>query len=678
MPIVETTKPSASRAAIQFVGEDWPGVDGKVGVLRIASTSERRPVVWGPVEVAHLHEQVRRIGPGLAALVLLDDGGAFAAGADLADMLLVGEAAAARRVAEDGLAVIEALRSTPSPVISVLTGAARGGGFELVLAGDLIVATEGAGPVALPEVSLGLVPGWGGATAVVRRCGQTVARRFTVDRPAAGKADHTVEEAASIGLVDAVVPIGQWREAAAAALRHGIAPRQHHGEAADEAVRGGGPAESEAHTLIALSPNTSPDVIQSRTADAFAHLLMTDQTRAMIYARRLLGRRDRAHKEPAFSSVRSAGVIGAGLMAGQLATLLLQYGGIPVQLVDVDQVRADAGVRAVRARLDRLAARERLAVSEAEHLKGMVSGTTDIAHLSNADFVVEAVFEDLSVKREVFTRLEREVSPTTLLATNTSSLSIDDIADALIHPGRFFGFHVFNPVSAVRLVELVRGGATNEESMVEAVALADRLGRVPVITADRPGFVVNRLLTRALGTVFDAIDSGADPDAANAALDSLEFPMRPLDLLSFIGPVVQLRIFETLAAHIPSRFRVPAWLQAFVARDGRTVLDSNGAASADLRAVLPPGSSDSGADLVAEVLNALADEAHRMLEEGVVAHPEDIDLCMILGANYPLGNGGLTPLLDRSGASQRAFGGSFHAPGSVSVPTPADEPSVSS
>jgi 3-hydroxyacyl-CoA dehydrogenase len=273
---------------------------------------------------------------------------------------------------------------------------------------------------------------------------------------------------------------------------------------------------------------------------------------------------------------------------------------------------------------------------------------------ADADFVVEAVFEDLAVKKAVFADLEDVVRPDAVLATNTSSLSVTAMAADLRHPERVVGFHFFNPVAVLPLVEVVRGEGTDDASLATAFAVARTLKKSTVLVKDAPGFVVNRLLTRFLGEITQAVDDGTDPTVADRALEPLGLPMSPFVLLQLVGPAIALHVAETLHDALGERFYVSPNLRALVAAkkpglwswnaQGQPYLDD------DTVSLLTTGSDPWRSEEVRDrAMSALADEIRLMLDEGVVAAAADIDLCLILGAGWPFHLGGITPYLHRAG-----------------------------
>jgi 3-hydroxyacyl-CoA dehydrogenase len=370
--------------------------------------------------------------------------------------------------------------------------------------------------------------------------------------------------------------------------------------------------------------------------------------------------------------VTKVGIVGAGLMAGQIALLLVRRLMVPVVLTDVDQGRLDQGVSQVHQEIAQLHAKGRISGDTANRLTALVTGSLTLDAFADADLVLEAVFEDLAVKKRVLTDVEAVVTPEAVLATNTSSLSVSAIAADLHRPERLVGMHFFNPVSVMPLLEIVRAEHTGDAALATAFALGKQLKKSCVLVSDRPGFVVNRLLARYLGEVLAAIDEGTPIEEADRALDPLGLPMSPMTLLALVGPAVALHTAETMHAAFPDRFVVSDNARRLVESGKSAVyLWDGGTPTVDpeVRAIFEAGTAPSTGDQVRErALAALASEIRIMLDEGLVAAPQDVDLCLILGAGWPFHLGGVTPFLDRSGVSERVTGARFLAPGVASVP----------
>jgi 3-hydroxyacyl-CoA dehydrogenase len=326
-------------------------------------------------------------------------------------------------------------------------------------------------------------------------------------------------------------------------------------------------------------------------------------------------------------------------------------------MTDLDQARVDSGVAYVHAEIDKQLARGRLSADAANRQKALVTGSASKDGFADADFVIEAVFEELAVKQQVFAEVEAIVRPDCVLATNTSSLSVTAMAAGLAHPERVVGFHFFNPVAVLPLVEVVRGTATDDAAVATALAVGSRAKKNCVIVADRPAFVVNRLLTRFLGEITKAVDEGTPFEVAEHAADPLGLPMTPFLLLQLVGPAIALHVAQMLTAAFPDRFSVSPKLRALAESGKTSVYRPDFSVDPDAAAILAGGDHPStGPEVLARALEGLAQEIRIMLDEGVVAAPEDIDLCMILGAGWPFHLGGITPYLDRTGIAAKVTG----------------------
>ena len=645
---------------------------------------------------AALTEVAARAGAGeIAAAAVTGRGGVFCGGADLAAVASVRTRDEVLGLARAGHEAFGLLAGLGVPTFALLDGAALGGGFELALACDYRVAADDVRALGLPETALGLVPGWGGAYRLPRLVGVHTALDVILRRPAAGR-PYPAEEAAEAGLVDAVLPADGFREAAlawAAAVASGeLAVSRRHlddqaswdaacsraGAMLDATPLGARPAARRALALVAAARDAEPEDAFAAEDEALADLAMSDEARAAVYTFRLVAaaRRPADAPDPALTRpVAKAGVVGAGLMAAQIAALLASRLRVPVAMRDIDEERVAAGLAAVRSGLERQVRAGRLAPDEAADVAGLVSGSTDAAVFSGCDLVVEAVTEVLDVKRRVFAELETLVGPDAVLATNTSALSVTAMADGLGHPERVVGLHFFNPVAAMPLVEVVRAERTDDAARATALDVAARLGKTAVVVRDRPGFVVNRLLVLLLGVVLDQVERGTPVEVADRALDPLGLPMPPFELLELVGPAVGLHVLTSLREDLGDRVPASPGLARLVA-EGRSLVVPPAAPGLPRRVdpaiqaafAAQPGTGADEAGVRDAVLTALTREIGLMLDEGVVASPQQIDLCLVLGAGWPGHLGGITPYLDRSGYSEKVLGRRLLPDGLANVP----------
>ncbi len=339
--------------------------------------------------------------------------------------------------------------------------------------------------------------------------------------------------------------------------------------------------------------------------------------------------------------MQRVGIVGAGLMARQLALLFLRRLEVPVVLRDLTQEQVDEAVSWIAGELDELVRRGRLGEGKARFLSSLVTGGTEWEVFAGCDLVLEAVFEEMSVKKDVFRELEAVVSAECVLATNTSSLSVAEMGSELEHPQRVVGMHFFNPVAVLPLVELARTPETDDETLATAWTVTKKLRKTGVLVRDSPAFVVNRLLGRQGSVVMQALDHGNTVEETDEAVLRLGLPMAPSVLLQLVGPKVASHVRRTLHEAWPDRYALSATLES-LAEGGEPVVVDHAPQSVD--------------EIHTAVLEALADEARHILEEGVVAEAADVDTCMLLGAGFPFWLGGITKHLDQTGVSERVVG----------------------
>lgn len=659
----------------------------------------RRPSTLGPNTLVELgtvlEEQRGRAARGEIVGVGVTGKPYFlAAGADLSAVKSLKDREAGLWMARLGHDVYSTLNDLGVPSFVFINGLALGGGLEIALNANYRTVSTGAGALALPEAFLGLVPGWGGVYLLPRLIGPANAVTVMLENALSNNRTLSGPAAFKLGIADALFEPADFLEQSLAWAARVLAGAEvsrpnavseplseDNSSAWDAAVeraktfveaKTSNAAPAPARVIELLEKGKHFTKAQSFAAEdeALADLMQTPQFRDTVYA--FLDLVQKRAKRPAGAPdpklarpVTKVGVVGAGLMAGQFALLFARQLKVPVVMTDIDQARVDKGVGYVHGEVDKLLAKGRLSQDAANRTKALVTGSVSKAAFADADFVIEAVFEELNVKKAVFAEIEAIVSPECILATNTSSLSVTAMAEDLQHPERLVGFHFFNPVAVMPLLEIVRAPKTDDAVLATAFATAKALRKTAVLVKDAAAFVVNRVLLRLMAEVSAAFDEGTDPHVADNALRPMGLPMTPFTLLAMVGIPVAQHVTESLHAAFGERFHVSANQQALIDAGIKGLWETGSDGSVSIPestlALLSFGSSPSTAqELLLKTQNALAEEIGLMLAEGVVAGPEDIDLCMILGAGWPMHLGGITPYLDRVGASERVNGKLFH------------------
>lgn len=619
----------------------------------------------------------------------------FAAGADLSGLAHLANRQQALAIGKLGHDVFRRLGESQVPTFAFINGLALGGGLEVGLHCNYrtMATTALSG---LPEVFLGLVPGWGGATLLPKLIGPERAVQVIIVNPLNNNTMLKAKDALKLGVVDAVFEPADFLEHSVgfvASVLNGSKKIERvnysddpnwesalaTGKAAALKKYGGADIEAPRRALELISASRTATKSSGFDAEdeTLADLTMSDSLRASLYAFNLIQKKRKkvegAPKPALARKVTKVGVVGAGLMASQLALVMVRNLKCPVVMTDLDQARVDKGVAWVGTEINKLVEKKRMSPEEAGRLISLVSGSTDQSIYAGCDFVVEAIFEELSLKQKLFKNLEKIVSSECVLASNTSSLHVESMAEGLEHPERVIGFHFFNPVAVMPLLEVARTTQTDDATTATAIAVGKELKKTMVITKDTPGFAMNRLLTRFMGEVTDAIDEGTPVEVADNSLRSLGLPMSPFELFGLVGPAIMLHVSETFNANLGPRYRISPTISRMV-KEGIGAFyikgaDGKFAPNPAAVALIEKGTNPSTAEQVKDrALRAMAEEARMMLDEGVVATAAEIDLCMILGGGWPLIIGGILPYLDQVGISEEVCGKRFHPRGVASLP----------
>ncbi len=673
------------------------GFNGNLALITLDNGQDHnRPNTFGAKSLASLDAAITdALSRKPVAIAITGKPFIFAAGADLSALAFLSKREQSLAIGKLGHDVFRRLGEIDVPTFAFINGLALGGGLEAGLhcTYRTVATTAFTG---LPEVFLGLVPGWGGATLLPKLIGPERAVQVIILNALNNNTMMKAKDALALGVADAVFEPADFLErsiAFAAKVLSGdkkIERPDYSNDPAWESALAKGKAA--AHKKYGGADIAAPTralklIADARTATrssgfdaedvALADLVMTDALRSSLYAFNLIQKKRKkvegAPKPALGRKVAKVGVVGAGLMASQLALVMVRNLKCPVVMTDLDQARVDKGVAWVHGELAKLVEKKRMSAETAGRLTGLVTGSVDQKVFATADFVIEAIFEELSLKQELFKNLEKIVTPECVIATNTSSLSVEAMTQGLEHPERVIGFHFFNPVAIMPLLEIARTTKTDDATTATAVFVGKELKKTMVITKDSPGFVVNRLLTRFMGEVTDAMDEGTPADVADNAMRSVGLPMSPFELLGLVGPGVALHVAETLHKNLGPRYRISPTMQRLVKENVKAfyIKNEDGGYIPNPAAValIEKGTSPStGEQVRMRALNALAEEARMMLDEGVVSTPAEIDICMLLGAGWPMILGGILPYLDREGVSEAVCGKRFHEKGVASLP----------
>jgi 3-hydroxyacyl-CoA dehydrogenase/enoyl-CoA hydratase/carnithine racemase len=531
----------------------------------------------------------------------------FCVGADVDEFTKIGSAEDALAGTRAGHGLFARIRALPFPTVAAVNGACLGGGLELALHCDARTVASNVRHIGFPEVALSIIPGWGGTQLLPRLIGPEAAARVVVLNPLRQNKLLTAADAVELGIADALLePVEFVDESLAYARSLAVereAPDWSDLESVvrktrsriDDAVHGATRAPYVALDLIAGARDWSIEEGYAAEEQAMAELMVSPQARAAAYAFTVVERRSKRPPNLPDAKPRpvgKVGIVGAGLMATQLATLFLKRLEVPVVLRDLEQSRVDAALESIRGEVK-------------PFLGTIVDGGTGWDRFEGCDLVLEAVFEELDVKRTVFDEV-RKVAPDAILATNTSSLPVEEM-------GADVALHFFNPVAVMPLVEIARTSRTTDEQLATAWDVVKKLRKRGVLVADSPGFVVNRLLTRMTTVLVDAIENGNTVEEVDDAILSLGMPMAPSVLREMVGPAVAQHVLETMHAAWPDRF---------------PLVPAGGGERRTLEQIRE------------RALDAVADEVQHLLAEGVVGDPADVDACLILGAGWPLFLGG--------------------------------------
>lgn len=609
----------------------------------------------------------------------------FVAGADIDEIADVTDPALAEQGARLGQRLFQSWNELPFPTIAAIRGSCVGGGTELSLAGDYILISDRKSVrIGLPEVRIGIVPAWGGCSRLPARIGLTAALDIIV----AGKSIDG-RKAFKIGLADALLPDPTFLQEArrfAEGVLQGRLPIKRRGELKSALLDGnpvgrkfvfsqarkrvlertGGhyPAALRAIEVVEVGVRRGLEAGLEAEARATGELAVGEVCKSLIHIFKLMeaAKRGGTIAESDQPAIREAAVLGAGVMGGGIAQLLADRVDIPVRLKDVGTEPLATGMAHADAIFQKQVKRRRLTRPEAAEKMNLLLPSVDYAGFQRVDLVIEAIVEDLGVKQRVFAEIAEQVGAEVILASNTSSLSIDLIGRDTPNPERVVGMHFFNPVHRMPLVEIIEGPRTASLAVQTVLALCRRLGKTPVVVQDRPGFLVNRLLTFYMAEALWLLNEGRAIEEIDGAMSNWGMPMGPLALIDAVGIDVAVKVSHILAEAFGDRLPLPAWAghlddsgrlgvktgSGFYLYKGEKRVKPNPEIRRALGLARPPSSGTPG-PLVDRMVLPMVNEATRCLAEKVVRSPSDLDLAMIMGTGFPPFRGGLCRWADLQG-----------------------------
>jgi 3-hydroxyacyl-CoA dehydrogenase len=611
---------------------------------------------------------------GAKALMIIGGGRTFPAGADIREF--------GKPPQEPSLPdVVQVLENSDKLLIAAVHGTALGGGMEITLGCDYRVALDSA-KMGLPEVNLGLLPGAGGTQRLPRLIGAKAAMQAIVE----GK-PMKAAKLKDMGVVDEVVSGDLKAEAIAYAekLVADGAPRRKVSELSVEKESDNVFSEFEQsiarkkrgflapfHCIKAVQAATELDFAagMKRERELFTELLNSPESAAqrhVFFAEREVGKVPGISKETPKRDIKQVGIIGAGTMGGGIAMNFLSA-GIPVKMLEMKQEALDKGVALIRKNYEATAKKGRMTSDQVEKCMSLISTSLSYDDLSDVDLVIEAVFENMKVKKQVFGELDRVCKDGAILATNTSTLDVNEIAQSTNRPEDVIGMHFFSPANVMKLLENVRGEATSDEVIATVMDLSKRIGKVGVLVGVCNGFVGNRILHKRQAQAVKLVNEGATPSQVDKVLFDFGLPMGPFAMADLAGLDVGWRIREGLREDDPENAPERDWMDALAEQErwgqktGGGVFDyaegdrtprPSDTAMAEIEKYRKEKGIEtrevSDQEILERCLYVMVNEGAKILEEGIAMRPLDVDIVWIYGYGFPVYRGGLMFWADQVG-----------------------------
>jgi len=570
----------------------------------------------------------------------------FIAGADLRTLLKQAQTGELHDFIAQGQRVFNRIAALKIPSVAAIHGACAGGGYETTLACDWRLASDDpATRIGLPETTLGLIPAWGGSTRLPRLIGEDNAAEVILK----GKL-YSASEALKTGLVDEVASREQLLDAARRLIGKGKRPTAKVPPPKGNTPVPSDPKSARARALGIITTGAANPVDESLKLelDAIVDLGQTESTQNLIRNFFLAEKYKKGSKQ--FEKVAHAAIIGAGVMGAGIAQWLSSR-GVTVILRDVNRELLDRGLASIEKTYGDAVKRGLMTEEKAKQGRARIVASTAPMELRDVQFVIEAASEKIDIKKEIFRELSMQAGPKTIIATNTSALPVSELANCTVSPDRVIGLHFFNPVSRMKLVEVVIAQETSDDTKEHALAFVRQIGKLPVVVRDSPGFLVNRVLFPYLLDAAELFENGVEAEKIDNALVEWGMPMGPLRLIDEIGIDVTVDIATTLEKAYGRRDRAPEILRSM--RESKLLGRKSGGGfykyegREQLPNPPPPGTGSAAAsesvakaDLAQRLMFLMVNEAARCIEEKVIESSEDADYGMILGTGFAPHRGG--------------------------------------
>jgi 3-hydroxyacyl-CoA dehydrogenase/enoyl-CoA hydratase/3-hydroxybutyryl-CoA epimerase len=638
-------------------------------------------------ELEGLLSRLREDSSTRAVVLISGKSDTFIAGADIEEFTAIASQTEAERLSFEGQETVSRLETFQKPIVAAINGACLGGGLEVALACHYRVATDHPKTVlGLPEVQLGLIPGAGGC----QRLPRLIGARAALDMILTGKTERA-SKALRLGLVDEVVPRSIVRQVAISAAdrlaREGLPKRQQKAGLAglilDRTAAGrqvvyrgarkqvlkktGGHYPAPLAALEAVQVGLEQGITAGLAEEhrAFGELAVGDVSRKLVqifFATTALKKDDGVCPGTAAPrQIRRLGVVGSGFMGAGIAGTAVVNVEVDTRLKDSDLTRVGKGLKAATGLLKERLERRRLTRPQYERLSALLSGGTDFSGFSRADLVIEAVFEDLDVKRQVLAEVEAEIRADAIFATNTSTIPIHQIAARARHPERVLGMHFFSPVDRMPLLEVIPTEATNRDTIVTAVRFGRRMGKTVIVVADRPGFWVNRILSPYLNEAGHLLQEGVRIELIDITMTNFGFPVGPVALMDEVGLDVAQKAGSVMQEAFGDRMKPAASLARMLGatrlgrKNGRGFYRYKAGHKAGVdRSVYPllavrPTDEIEPKLVEQRLVYAMLNEAAVACAERVVRSPRDADIGAIFGIGFPAFRGGPLRMIDDLG-----------------------------